>query len=75
MEIVSKPDIRSAEEAGAYIRKLRSILRYLGTCDGNMEEGSLRCDVNLCASAGGTAEPGRRPERPLDPLRAAGDRV
>lgn len=47
MEIVSKPDIRSAEEAGAYIRKLRSILRYLGTCDGNMEEGSLRCDVNL----------------------------
>ncbi len=47
MEIVSKPDMRSAEEAGAYIRKLRSILRYLGTCDGNMEEGSLRCDVNV----------------------------
>ena len=47
MEIVSKPDMRSPEEAGAYLRKLRSILRYLGTCDGNMEEGSLRCDVNL----------------------------
>ncbi|HXZ01799.1 MAG TPA: Asp-tRNA(Asn)/Glu-tRNA(Gln) amidotransferase subunit GatB [Stellaceae bacterium] len=47
MEIVSEPDLRSAEEAGAYIRKLRSILRYLGTCDGNMEEGSLRCDCNV----------------------------
>ena len=47
MEIVSEPDIRSAEEAGAYLRKLRSILRYLGTCDGNMEEGSLRCDCNV----------------------------
>ena len=47
MEIVSKPDLRSAEEAGAYLKKLRSILRYLGTCDGNMEQGSLRCDVNV----------------------------
>ena len=47
MEIVSEPDLRSAEEAGAYVRKLRSILRYLGTCDGNMEEGSLRCDCNV----------------------------
>jgi aspartyl-tRNA(Asn)/glutamyl-tRNA(Gln) amidotransferase subunit B len=47
MEIVSEPDLRSAEEAGIYLRKLRSILRYLGTCDGNMEEGSLRCDVNV----------------------------
>lgn len=47
MEIVSKPDIRSPEEAGAYLRKLRSILRYLGTCDGNMEEGSMRADVNV----------------------------
>ena len=47
MEIVSEPDLRSPEEAGAYIRKLRSILRYLGTCDGNMEEGSLRCDCNV----------------------------
>ncbi|WP_029006909.1 Asp-tRNA(Asn)/Glu-tRNA(Gln) amidotransferase subunit GatB [Azospirillum halopraeferens] len=47
MEIVSEPDLRSAEEAGAYLRKLRSILRYLGTCDGNMEEGSMRCDCNV----------------------------
>jgi aspartyl-tRNA(Asn)/glutamyl-tRNA(Gln) amidotransferase subunit B len=47
MEIVSEPDLRSAEEAAAYLRKLRSILRYLGTCDGNMEEGSMRCDVNV----------------------------
>ena len=47
MEIVSKPDIRSGEEAGAYVKKLRSIVRYLGTCDGNMQEGSLRCDVNV----------------------------
>jgi len=47
MEIVSEPDIRSADEAAAYVRKLRSILRYIGSCDGNMEEGSMRCDVNL----------------------------
>jgi aspartyl-tRNA(Asn)/glutamyl-tRNA(Gln) amidotransferase subunit B len=47
MEIVSEPDIRSPDEAAAYMRKLRSILRYLGTCDGNMEEGSLRCDANV----------------------------
>jgi len=47
MEIVSKPDIRSAEQAKAYVSKLRSILRYLGTCDGNMEQGSLRADVNV----------------------------
>ena len=47
MEIVSKPDIRSGEEAGAYLKKLRSIVRYLETCDGNMQEGSLRCDVNV----------------------------
>jgi aspartyl-tRNA(Asn)/glutamyl-tRNA(Gln) amidotransferase subunit B len=47
MEIVSEPDLRSAEEAGIYLRKLRSILRYLGTCDGNMDEGSLRCDCNV----------------------------
>jgi aspartyl-tRNA(Asn)/glutamyl-tRNA(Gln) amidotransferase subunit B len=56
MEIVSKPDMRSAEEVGAYLRKLRSILRYLGTCDGNMDEGSMRCDVNLSL---------RRPGGPL----------
>jgi aspartyl-tRNA(Asn)/glutamyl-tRNA(Gln) amidotransferase subunit B len=47
MEIVSEPDMRSPEEAGAYLAKLRQILRYLGTCDGNMEEGSLRADVNV----------------------------
>ncbi|HVY20166.1 MAG TPA: Asp-tRNA(Asn)/Glu-tRNA(Gln) amidotransferase subunit GatB [Bauldia sp.] len=47
MEIVSKPDIRSAEEAKAYLTKLRAILRYLGTCDGDMEKGSLRADVNV----------------------------
>ena len=47
MEIVSKPDMRSAEEAKAYVTKLRQIMRYLGTCDGNMEQGSLRADVNV----------------------------
>ena len=47
MEIVSKPDMRSADEAAAYVTKLRSILRFLGTCDGNMEEGSLRADCNV----------------------------
>ena len=47
MEIVSEPDLRGPEEATAYVTKLRSILRYLGTCDGNMDQGSLRCDVNL----------------------------
>ena len=47
MEIVSKPDIRSPEEAALFIKKLRSILKYLDTCDGNMEQGSLRCDVNV----------------------------
>ena len=47
MEIVSKPDIRSPDEAAAYVGKLRSILRYLGTCDGNMEQGSMRADVNV----------------------------
>src|SRR5246127_5111969 len=57
MEIVSEPDLRSAEEAGAYLKKLRSILRYLGTCDGNMEEGSLRCDCNVSV---------RKPGAPLN---------
>jgi aspartyl-tRNA(Asn)/glutamyl-tRNA(Gln) amidotransferase subunit B len=56
MEIVSEPDLRSAAEAVAFMRKLRSILRYLGTCDGNMEEGSLRCDANVSV---------RRPGAPL----------
>jgi aspartyl-tRNA(Asn)/glutamyl-tRNA(Gln) amidotransferase subunit B len=57
MEIVSEPDIRSPEEAGAYVRKIRQILRYLGTCDGNMEEGSMRADVNV--SVRKTGEPFR----------------
>lgn len=47
MEIVSRPDLRSPQEAGAYLEKLRTILRYLGTCDGNMQEGSMRADVNV----------------------------
>ena len=47
MEIVSRPDMRSPAEAGAYLRKLRAILRYVGSCDGNMEEGSMRADVNV----------------------------
>lgn len=53
MEIVSEPDIREPEEAGAYLRKLRQILRYLGTCDGNMEEGSMRADVNVSVRKAG----------------------
>ncbi len=53
MEIVSKPDMRSPEEAAAYVSKLRSILRYLGTCDGNMAEGSLRCDANVSVRKAG----------------------
>jgi aspartyl-tRNA(Asn)/glutamyl-tRNA(Gln) amidotransferase subunit B len=56
MEIVSKPDLRSPEEAGLYLRKLRSILRYLETCDGNMEEGSMRCDVNVSVRPVGAIE-------------------
>jgi len=55
MEIVSKPDIRSSEEARAYVTKLRTILRYLGTCDGNMDEGSLRADVNVSVRRPGGA--------------------
>jgi aspartyl-tRNA(Asn)/glutamyl-tRNA(Gln) amidotransferase subunit B len=53
MEIVSEPDIGSPDETGAYLRKLRSILRYLGTCDGNMEEGSMRADVNVSVRKAG----------------------
>ena len=53
MEIVSKPDIRSPQEAGAYVKKIRSILRYIGACDGNMEEGSLRADCNVSVRKSG----------------------
>ncbi len=56
MEIVSKPDMRSPAEAGAYVRQLRAILRYVGSCDGNMEQGSMRADVNVSV---------RRPGGPL----------
>ncbi len=56
MEIVSRPDIRSPEEASEYVRKLRQILRYLGTCDGNMQEGSLRADVNISVCRQGQYE-------------------
>jgi aspartyl-tRNA(Asn)/glutamyl-tRNA(Gln) amidotransferase subunit B len=56
MEIVSKPEMSSPEEAGAYVRKLRSIVRYLGTCDGNMDEGSMRCDVNVSVRKVGETE-------------------
>jgi len=62
MEIVSEPDMRSGEEAGAYLKKLRAILRYLGTCDGNMEEGSMRCDVNLSMRRVGDTKLGTRCE-------------
>ena len=61
MEIVSRPDMRNADEAAAYITKLRSIVRYLGTCDGNMDEGSMRCDVNVSVRKPG-AELGTRCE-------------
>lgn len=62
LEIVSEPDIRSAEEAGVYLRNLRSILQYLGICDGNMEEGSLRCDANVSVRRVGTESLGTRTE-------------
>ncbi|HEC00496.1 MAG TPA: Asp-tRNA(Asn)/Glu-tRNA(Gln) amidotransferase GatCAB subunit B, partial [Sphingomonadales bacterium] len=61
MEIVSKPDMRSAEEAGAYFRKIRTLVRYAGTCDGNMDQGSMRADVNVSVRRPG-AELGTRSE-------------
>ncbi len=62
MEIVSKPDLRSPDEVNAFVKKLRSIMRYLGTCDGNMQEGSLRADVNVSVRRKGTKEFGTRCE-------------
>lgn len=62
MEIVSRPDIRGPEEAAEYVRKLRQIMRYLGTCDGNMQEGSLRADVNVSVRPKGSTELGTRCE-------------
>ncbi len=61
MEIVSRPDMRSAEEAALYLKKLRAIVRYIGSCDGNMDEGSMRCDVNVSVRRPG-AELGTRCE-------------
>ena len=69
MEIVSRPDIRSSAEAAAYVKKLRSILRYLGTCDGNMEEGSLRADVNVSVRRPGTPLGTRTETKNLNSLR------
>jgi len=62
MEIVSEPDLRSPEEAGAYLRQLRSIVRYIGVCDGNMEEGSFRCDANISIRPQGSDSFGTRAE-------------
>ncbi len=62
IEIVSEPDIRSAEQAGAYLRQLRSLVRYLDICDGNMEEGSFRCDANVSVRPAGTRALGTRTE-------------
>jgi aspartyl/glutamyl-tRNA(Asn/Gln) amidotransferase, B subunit len=62
MEIVSKPDLRSPDEVNVYIKKLRSIMRYLGTCDGNMQEGSLRADVNVSVRKKGDDKYGTRCE-------------
>ncbi|MFP4474759.1 MAG: Asp-tRNA(Asn)/Glu-tRNA(Gln) amidotransferase subunit GatB [Desulfatibacillaceae bacterium] len=62
IEIVSEPDIRTPEEAGAYLRMMRSILRYLDICDGNMEEGSFRCDANVSVRPKGHPEFGTRAE-------------
>jgi aspartyl-tRNA(Asn)/glutamyl-tRNA(Gln) amidotransferase subunit B len=62
IEIVSHPDIRSPEEAGEYLRRLRQILRYLRICDGNMEEGSLRCDVNVSIRRGDSGKLGTKTE-------------
>jgi aspartyl-tRNA(Asn)/glutamyl-tRNA(Gln) amidotransferase subunit B len=62
MEIVSEPDMRSPEEAALYMKKLRAIVRYLGTCDGDMEKGSMRCDANISVRPVGTSELGNRCE-------------
>ncbi len=62
MEIVSKPDIASPFEAGEYIKKMRALVRYLGTCDGNMDEGSMRCDINISLREKGSTTFGTRTE-------------
>jgi aspartyl-tRNA(Asn)/glutamyl-tRNA(Gln) amidotransferase subunit B len=75
MEIVSKPDLRSAEEAKAFIGKLRSILRYLGTCDGDMEKGSLRADVNVSVRRPGEALGTRCEIKNLNSIRFIGEAI
>lgn len=62
LEIVSEPDMRSSEEAKAYVEELRNIVRYIGVCDGNLEEGSMRCDVNISVMPKGSKEFGTRAE-------------
>jgi aspartyl-tRNA(Asn)/glutamyl-tRNA(Gln) amidotransferase subunit B len=71
MEIVSEPDLRSGDEVVAYLNKLRMILRYLGTCDGNMEEGSMRCDVNLSLRRPGAAFGTRTEVKNVNSVKAA----
>ena len=61
VEIVSEPDVRSAEEAAEYLRAVRSLVRWLGICDGNMEEGSLRCDANVSCACTAPRSSARRP--------------
>ena len=75
MEIVSKPDLRSAEEAKAFLAKLRSILRYLGTCDGNMEKGSLRADVNVSVRKPGAALGTRCEIKNMNSIRFIGEAI
>jgi aspartyl-tRNA(Asn)/glutamyl-tRNA(Gln) amidotransferase subunit B len=75
MEIVSKPDIRSADEAKAYLTKLRAILRYLGTCDGDMEKGSLRADVNVSVRRPGESLGTRCEIKNMNSIRFIGDAI
>ncbi|MEM1288648.1 MAG: Asp-tRNA(Asn)/Glu-tRNA(Gln) amidotransferase subunit GatB [Pseudomonadota bacterium] len=75
MEIVSKPDLRSSEEARAYLTKLRSILRYLGTCDGNMEEGSMRADINVSVRRPGEGFGTRCEIKNVNSIRFAGQAI
>jgi len=75
MEIVSKPDLRSADEAKAYLSKLRTILRYLGTCDGNMEEGSMRADINVSVRRPGGAFNTRCEIKNINSVRFAGQAI
>src|SRR6218665_1209083 len=75
MEIVSKPDLRSSEEAKVYLAKLRTLLRYLGTCDGNMEQGSMRADVNVSVRRPGGAFGTRCEIKNVNSIRFAGQAI